>query len=102
MLSKAVQHGASGHVLEGGLQVKSDQNAVLVRFSEVLDGLDHLVGSILAAHACCGGPAAAMTEGLLDAMTALSASRRKKDIMRSGRCPPVGLPSGVTSPARRC
>ena len=38
---------------------------------------------------CWSGPAAAMTDGFLAAMIALSASLRRKDIMRSGLCPPV-------------
>ena len=51
MLPETVQHVASGHLLEGCLQVKSDQDSGLVRFGEVLDGFDHLVGSVLAADA---------------------------------------------------
>ena len=48
MLPEAVQRVASGHVLAGCLEVKSDQDPGLVRFGEVLDGFDHLVGSIVA------------------------------------------------------
>ena len=37
-----------------------------------------------------------MTDGFLAAMIALSASLRRKDILRSGLCPPVRFASGVT------
>ena len=45
---------------------------------------------------CCKVPAASMTDFCLAAITTLRASRRRKDIMRSGLCPPVGFASGVT------
>ena len=41
----------SGDFLGGGLEVESDQDFGGIQFGEVLDGLDHLVGSILAAQA---------------------------------------------------
>ena len=41
---------APGHVLEGCLQVQSDQNAGLLHFRKALDVFDHLVSSILATH----------------------------------------------------
>ena len=55
MLSKAVHHGASGYILKCCLEVKGDQNSGSVRFSKVLDRLDHFVCSVLATHAvlCC-------------------------------------------------
>ena len=48
---QAVKHGSSADVLEGGLEVESCQEAGWVRFGEVLDGFEHLVGSVLASHA---------------------------------------------------
>ena len=58
VLSKAVQHGASGYVLKSCLQVQRDQNVGLVRLRKVLYGFNRLIGSILATHAvlewaCC-------------------------------------------------
>ena len=40
---------------------------------------------------CLSVPAAALTDGFLAAMVALTASRRRNDSMRSGRCPPCGF-----------
>ena len=51
VLSEAEQHRASGYVPKSSLQVKGDKNTGLVRLRKVLDGPDHLVGSILATHA---------------------------------------------------
>ena len=47
VLPDTVQPGASEYVVKGCIQVQSNKNAGLVRFRKVLDGFDHLVGSIL-------------------------------------------------------
>ena len=49
----------------------------------------------------CNGPAHLATDSFSAAIADLSASLRRKDIMRSGEWPPVGLASGVTCPAFR-
>ena len=49
----------------------------------------------------CKVPAHLATDSLFAAITDLSANLRRKDIMRSGLWPPVGLASGVTCPALR-
>ena len=49
----------------------------------------------------CKGPAHLATDSFFAAITYLSASLRRKDIMRSGLWPPVGLASGVICPAFR-
>ena len=50
MLPEPGQHVASGHLLEGFLEVRSDQDAGLLFLSKILDVFDHLVGSIWRAH----------------------------------------------------
>ena len=47
----------------------------------------------------CKGPAHLATDSFFAAITDLSASRRRKDIIRSALWPPVGLASGVICPA---
>ena len=49
----------------------------------------------------CKGPAHLATDSLFAAITDLSANLLRKDIMRSGLWPPVGLASGVICPALR-
>ena len=49
----------------------------------------------------CKGPAHLATDSLFAANTDLSANLRRKDIMRSGLWPPVGLARGVICPAFR-
>ena len=49
----------------------------------------------------CKGPAHMATDSFVAAITDFSASLRRKDIMRSGLWPPVGLASGVICPALR-
>ena len=49
----------------------------------------------------CKGPARLATDSFLAALTDLRASLRRKDVMKSGLCPPVGLASGVICPALR-
>ena len=49
----------------------------------------------------CKGPAHLATDSFFAAITDLSASLRRKDIMKSGLWPPVGLASGVICPAFR-
>ena len=80
-LFEAVQHGTSGDILEGRLEVEGGQDSGGVSFGEELDGFDHFVGSIQARHSVMQR---AGTNGFLAAMTALIASRRKNDNMRSG------------------
>ena len=50
MLPETDQRVASGYRLEGSLEFKGDQDSGLVGPGGVLDGLDHRVGSIGAAH----------------------------------------------------
>ena len=76
---------------EGSLDVKGDQDARWGRFGKVLDGLDHVVGSILASHSVLERARSAISDGFLAAMNALRASRRKNDIIRSGRCSACGF-----------
>ena len=47
----------------------------------------------------CKGPAHLATDSFFAAITDLNANLRRKDIMRSGLWPPVGLASGVICPA---
>ena len=49
----------------------------------------------------CKVPAHLATTSFVAAITDLSASLWRNDIMRSGMCPPVGLASGVICPAFR-
>ena len=50
---------------------------------------------------CCKGPAHLATDSFFAAIPDLSANLLRKDIMRSGLWPPVGLASGVICPALR-
>ena len=54
----------------------------------ILNGLDHGVGTVMSSNTILKRAA----------MTDLRASLRRKDIMRSGPCLPVGQASGVTCP----
>ena len=49
----------------------------------------------------CKGPAHLATDSLFAVITDLSANLRRKDIMKSGLWPPLGLASGVICPAKR-
>ena len=42
----AVKHGASRDILEGRLQVKSKQHSSGIRLDQILNGLDHAVGTV--------------------------------------------------------
>ena len=50
MLFDSVQHDSSGGVLKSSLEIEGDLDSGRVGFGEVLDGLDHLVGSVQASH----------------------------------------------------
>ena len=47
-LPKVVKHSTSGDVLNGGLEVKGNQKQCWVSLGKVLNGLDHVVGTIRA------------------------------------------------------
>ena len=45
-LSDTVQHSSARDILEGSLEVKSNENSGVIGFRQVLDGLDHGVCTI--------------------------------------------------------
>ena len=62
VLFNSVQHDSSGGVLKSSLEIEGDLDSGRVGFGEVLDGLDHLVGSVQACHPVLSGPADAFKQ----------------------------------------
>ena len=99
-LLDTVQHGSPRHILEGSFEVKSNKDSGGVSFREVMVLIIVFAPSGRPTP-YCKGPAHLATDSFFAAMTDLSANLRRKDIMRSGLWPPVGLASGVICPASR-
>ena len=100
-LLDTVQHGSERHILKGRFEVKSNKDPGVVSCCEVLKVLIIVFAPSGLPTPYCKGPAHLATDSFFAAITDLSASLRRKDIMRSGLWPPVGLASGVICQALR-
>ena len=101
-LRDTVQHGLRNHFLEGRFEVKSSKNP---RSCQLPQGIGMVLIIVFAPSGLptpyCKSPAHLATGSFFAANTDLSANLRRKDIMRSGLWPLVGLASGVICPALR-